>query len=186
MIRKKIVPLVLAAVMSLSIGLIGCGNNDNATTDKNNNTTTEDNTNLKDDVNDVAEDVKEGTANLFDKVTDDKMDYTADQLRKELDKAGYKLQKVDENDSLFSVDVHTYKINNEKLYIYEYDESDVESMKNDINSITENGTKINGKDVKWEKASHIYKKGRILVIYDGDNSEVLSTLKDTLGNPILG
>lgn len=185
MVRKKIIPLVLAVTLSLSVSLLGCKNDDNAdSTSKNNTTNKTDNstTNNSEDNSNLADD----TEMLFDKVTDNKMDYTSDKLKESLDKAGYKLEEVDENDSWFSVDVHTYKINDDKLYIYEYKETDTDTMKKDINSITNNGAKINDKDINWEKAPHVYKKGRVLTIYDGENTEVLTALKEALGNPILG
>ena len=63
---------------------------------------------------------------------------------------------------------------------------DSEKLMNDLKTITNNGATINGKAITWTAAPHVYKKGRIIVIYDGSNETTLTDLKDILGDPILG
>lgn len=182
MLRKKIIPLILAATLALSIGLIGCGNKDNNTTDNNK---------VTEDVKDAAKDTGDDVAELWNKVTDNKMDYTADEVKRDLVGKGYQLKevadtKVSDTYNVFSNKGKTYDINGEYLTIYEFKDSDEAGMKDAINSITDQGKKIANKDVSWAASPHVYKKGRVLAIFDGKNADVLTALKDVLGDPILG
>lgn len=187
MLRKKIIPLILAATLALSIGLIGCGNNNN-----NNGTNGTNGTNtVTEDIKDAAKDTGDDVAELWNKVTDNQMNYTADEVKRDLVGKGYELKevtdtKVSDTYNLFSNKGKTYDINGEYLTIYEFKESDEAGMKDAVNSITNEGKKISNKDVSWASSPHVYKKGRVLAIYDGKNTDVLSALKDVLGNPILG
>ena len=84
-----------------------------------------------------------------------------------------------------SVENDDYTINGDRLSIYEYDESAKSTLEGDLKSITDNGMMINGNKTSWTKAAHIYKKGRLVVIYDGNNESILTTLKEVLGEPLL-
>lgn len=175
MIKKKIIPLILAMTISLSVGFVGCGCSNGKTAGET--------------VKDAAEDTKDEVAKLWDKVTDQKMDYSVEELKQDLDNKGYKLtetDKVKERNDFFKVKGKTYEINNGYLSLYEYDSDAAADLEADINTITDNGTKVNGTDVTWNTAAHIYKKGRVVAIYDGDNADVLTALKEVLGAPILG
>lgn len=175
MVKKKLIPLILSVTIAASFGLIGCGKNKNTTPD-----------NGKNAVSEAADDVKDTAEGLWDKVTDTSMDFKEEKLKSQLEDQGYDLKKVDSTDSYFSVDSNTYEIDGDNLAVYEYGENDTEVMKTDINSITNEGAKINNKDVNWKSNPHVYKKGRVVAIYDGDNSKILDTLKNVLGDPILG
>lgn len=184
MIKKKIIPLILAATLTFSIGLMGCGNN-NTTTDNNKNGS------VTNDLKDAAEDTKDNVVGLWDKVTDNSMDYTADKVRQDLTGKGYKLTevadtKISDKYNLFSQKGKTYDVNGDYLTIYEYKDTDEAAMKADVNTITDEGKKVANKDVSWASTPHIYKKGRVIAIYDGDKADVLTALKDVLGDPILG
>lgn len=176
MVRKKLIPLILSVTIAASFGLVGCGKDNDGTTADNGKSTVEE----------AADDVKDTAEGLWDKVTDTSMDYKEEKLKTELEDKGYDLKKVDSTDSYFSVDSHTYDIDGDQLTVYEYGEDETETMKTDVNSITDEGTKINNKTVEWKSNPHVYKKGRVVAIYDGENKDIINTLKDVLGHPILG
>ena len=169
--KKKLLTLVLALCLATSTAFIGCSKD-----------TVE---NAGDKIKNGTEDVGEAGVGLWDKVTDDSMTYNEDDFKKEIEKKGYKLTEIEDTKSLLSVENDDYTINGDRLSIYEYDESAKSTLEGDLKSITDNGMMINGNKTSWTKAAHIYKKGRLVVIYDGNNESILTTLKDILGEPLL-
>lgn len=139
-----------------------------------------------DKVENAADNVKDATVSLFDSVKDKTMDYSKEELVKDLKDKGLNVEDFENTSEYFSVEKVAYKINNDAIYVYEYSLTDEDKIKNDINSITDNGNIINGSTVKWTSKPHIYKKGRLVAIYDGENEDTLNKLKEVLGTPILG
>ena len=178
--RSKLLALCMASCIAVSSLLFGCNAKEDAKNAADN---------VKNGVEDIGEGVKEGTESLVDKITDDSMTYNEDDFKKELQNQGVNIQKVENSKPLFSVDSDDYilsNLNNQKISIYQYEEGDKDKIRNDIASIKDNGTTINGQKVTWNAAPHIYKKGRLLVVYDGEDSGTLDTLRDLLGIPVLG
>ena len=164
--KKKLTCLILSLGLSLSLAGCGCGK-----TNDGNNT--------------AGNVIEEGAANIVDNITDTTMSYNASDFRRDLEKRGAKVDETEASQSHFSIDNKDYTIDGERISVYEYDEDAASTLKNDLSTVTNNGATINNKDVKWNKKAHIYKKGRIVVVYDGDNEKVLKVLNDTLGNSLL-
>lgn len=164
--KKKLTCLILSLGLSLSLAGCGCGK-----TNDGNNT--------------AGNVIEEGAANIVDNITDTTMSYNASEFRRDLEKRGAKVEETEASQSHFSIDNKDYTIDGERISVYEYDEDAASTLKNDLSTVTNNGATINNKDVKWNKKAHIYKKGRIVVVYDGDNEKVLKVLNDTLGNSLL-
>ena len=116
----------------------------------------------------VAENIKDGGEGLVRKVTDTSMEYTNTDFNKALEDKGYNLKE------------------SETVTVYEYDTNGSSTLESDLGSINSDGTIINGTKMEWANAPHIYKKGRIVVVYDGKNESVLTTLNDLLGSPLIG
>ena len=178
--KKKLTCLIISLGLSLSLAGCGCGRNNDG-----NNTVGNVIENGANTVGDTVRDVGEGTANIVDNITDTTMNYNASDFRRDLEKSGAKVEETEASQSHFSIDNKDYTIDGERISVYEYDEDAASTLKNDLSTVTNNGTTINNKDVKWNKKAHIYKKGRIVVVYDGDNEKVLKVLNDTLGNSLL-
>ena len=178
--KKKLTCLIISLGLSLSLAGCGCGRNNDG-----NNTVGNVIENGANTVGDTVKDVGEGAANIVDNITDTTMDYNASDFRRDLEKSGAKVEETEASQSYFSIDNKDYTIDGERISVYEYDEDAASTLKNDLSTVTNNGATINNKDVKWNKKAHIYKKGRIVVVYDGDNEKVLKVLNDTLGNSLL-
>lgn len=187
MIKKKVVAMVLTLSLTMLTLLVGCTKE-----------AVEDNTkkvgdslkngaeNVGDTVKEGAEGIGEASKNLLDKITDHSMTYNEDDFEKDLESKGYKLTEVEDSKSLFSVKNDDYTLNGDKISIYEYDENDKDKLEGDLKTITDNGMIINGAKVSWTNAPHFYKKGRIIVVYDGNNESILTALKEILNKPLLG
>ena len=189
--RCKVLALCMSSCLAISSLLLGC----NAKQDTKNaadnvkNGVEDIGEGVKQGAEDIGEGVKQGTENLVDKITDNSMTYDEDDFKRELQNQGVNVQEVDTSKPLLSVDSDDFilsNINNQRISIYEYEEGDKDKLNNDIASIKENGMNINGQKVTWNAKPHIYKKGRLVVVYDGEDSGALDTLRGLLGNPILG
>lgn len=197
--NKKILALSISACLGLSSLLYGCGASNYANDkDGNLNSTVNDAGNdvkdkvqdagedVKNSVKDAGEDIKNGTENIIDNVKDTTMTYDEDDFENDLRKNNVKVEDVDGENYLFSVGSDDYLLNGQRISVYEYDSDESQLLNNDIASIADKGNTINGKKVTWNAEPHIYKKGRIVVVYDGNDSSTLTTLKNILGDPILG
>ena len=174
MVKKIIFSLAFIIGIFSSVFLVGCK-------------TKETGDNIGKKVEEGAEKTGGATSDLVSKITDTSMDYNKDDLRKDVEAKGYIAKQVEETEKpYFSAENTNYIINNEKFSVYQYNKEDKIKLEDDIKSITDNGMKINGVSMNWSKAPHIYKKGRIVVIYNGDNEIVLTEAKEILGQPILG
>lgn len=149
--------------------------------------------NAKNVVEDASENIKQGTESnksnsidLVDKVKDTPMNYSKDEFKKDLENKGLKAEKLDTTKPYFSVKSEDYKIVGGSLSVYEYEASEKDKIINDLKTVSDNGTVINGTKISWSKAPHIYNKGRVVVIYDGNNESTLSSLKEILGEPLIG
>jgi len=174
MINRRVAPLALVMGIFLSAFLLGCGTKGNVEE-------------IGKKVEEGAKKTGEATSDLMSKITDTSMDYNKDDLKRAVEEKGYIAKEVEETEKLyFSAENTNYIINDEKFSVYQYNKEDRVKLEYDIKSITENGMKINGVNMNWNKAPHIYKKGRLVVIYNGDNEIVLTEAKEILGQPILG
>jgi hypothetical protein len=149
--------------------------------------------NVRNTIEDISGNVNQGTKKISEdakdivsKIKDNSMKYSKEDFKNDLKKKGITTEKMDSTRPYFSVPSEDYKILGGSITIYEYKPEDKDKIISDLKTITENGTVINGTKISWLKAPHLYKKGRIVVIYDGDNESILTNLKDLLGNSLLG
>jgi hypothetical protein len=173
MIKKGTFSLILAFSLAIMTSLYGC--------------------NAKKTIEDASDNIKQGSENtvknsvdLVEKIKDTSMEYGKEDFKKDLDKKGVKTETSDTTKPYFSVKSEDYKIVGGSLSVYEYDVNGKDKLLKDIGTIAENGTVINGTKISWSKAPHIYKKGRVVVIFDGDDEVTLTSLKDILGEPLIG
>lgn len=181
MIKKRLLPLLMAISISYSVLLAGCGCSQNTK-----NSADE----VAQDAKDVKDDVKKGIddtgAMLSSKITDTSMDYSMTELEKDLGSAGVDYSIEASKESLFTVDEKVLKISDgSEVRLYEYATDASAELNKDLDTVTDQGKYINGKAVEWTSNPHIYKKGRIVAVYDGNDKKTLSTLSDVLGEPIL-
>ena len=174
MIKKRFILFAFLIGIFLSVFLLGCG--------------------TKEPVEDISKKIEQGaqktgeaTLDLVSKITDTSMDYNKDNLKKDVEAKGYIAKEVEEKEKPYFLAEHTnYIVNDEKFSVYQYNNEDKDKLEADLKSVTDSGVMINGATVNWKTAPHIYKKGRVVVIYDGDNETVLTEAKEILGSPILG
>lgn len=84
----------------------------------------------------------------------------------------------------FSVRGTTIDLNGESVQVFEYDSA--ETMESDAVLVDADGGSIGTSMVNWMATPHFYKKGRILVLYVGDNTETLGILENVLGAQFAG
>ncbi len=114
---------------------------------------------------------------------DEYYDYT--RFVKELEDKGIPFQqKAHYYSSVFSTIREELSIGKESVLIYEYNTS--EEMQSISNSINPLGTKLGNKTISNKQNTHLYKKGRLIVLYYGANKEIMDTLKGQLGEQFAG
>lgn len=84
----------------------------------------------------------------------------------------------------FSVKSHNIKVNGERIFAYEYADSN-SAIAEAANTSTD-GFLVNGNAVDWIAAPHFYKSGRLIVLYLGDNTSVTDALEAVLGQQFAG
>lgn len=185
MVSKKITTVFLALSLAASICLYGCGNQDvnddvqNVGEDIKN--TAED---AGDTIKDAADNAKDSSTDLVSKIQDKSMEYNREDLKKDLADKGYKVEESKSNHSLFSVDSIQYSFNGQTISVYQYDKNASEMLENDLRTVTNHADMVNGATVNWSYNPYFFKKGRLVVIYDGNDPKTISTLQDILGTPI--
>jgi len=78
----------------------------------------------------------------------------------------------------------TVNWNGESVQVFEYDSA--ETMESDAVLVDADGGTIGTSMVSWMATPHFYKKGRILVLYIGDNQEMLRLLESVLSAQFAG
>ena len=68
----------------------------------------------------------------------------------------------------------------DEIRVYEYDSAD--SMEAEAAKVAADASTIDGKPAEWEATPHLFKDGRILVVYVGDNAETVDLLRSILGD----
>lgn len=86
--------------------------------------------------------------------------------------------------AFFSVIGNYVNFNGESVQVFEY--ASAETMESDAVLVDANGSSIGTSMVTWIATPHFYKKGRILVLYVGDNTETLEVLENVLGPQFAG
>lgn len=86
--------------------------------------------------------------------------------------------------AFFSVIGDYVNFNDESVQVFEYDSP--ETMESDAALVAPDGGSIGTSMVTWVATPHFYKKGRILVLYIGDNAETLKLLEGVLGPQFAG
>ena len=86
--------------------------------------------------------------------------------------------------AFFSVIGTTVNWNGESVQVFEYDSA--ETMESDAVLVDADGSSIGTSMVTWIATPHFYKKGRLLVLYIGDNAETLGLLESVLGAQFAG
>jgi hypothetical protein len=84
----------------------------------------------------------------------------------------------------FSVKGTAIAIKNQQIQVFEYP-SNAEAQK-DAMKISEDGSSIGTSMVTWIEPPHFYHKERLIVLYLGNDKEVISILESALGKQIAG
>ncbi len=101
---------------------------------------------------------------------------------------------ADINQPFMAVVGNTLTVNGEQVQVYEYaSTSDVGKQASSISpdgtsftTISSNGMPTGATQVDWVKPPHLYKAGRIIVIYTGTNASLTRLLEGVLGKQFAG
>lgn len=117
-------------------------------------------------------------------ITSVKIESTND-LINSLKKSNYKIDSATQEKSMFlKGSLTAIKTGTDIISVYEY--KDNQQMETDSKTISSDGSRVGNAIVDWTNLPHFYKSGNILVIYVGNNNEMIEALKKLLGKQFAG
>jgi hypothetical protein len=98
------------------------------------------------------------------------------------------------NQPFMTVEGPTFTVNGEQIQVYEYasvadtnkQASHISPDGTSFTTVSSSGMPVGATQVDWVKPPHLYKAGRIIVIYVGTNSYVMHLLIGILGEQFAG
>jgi hypothetical protein len=86
--------------------------------------------------------------------------------------------------SVFSVPIQIVSIGGADIQVFEFqNELDAEVGSS---TVSEDGTEIGTSIIRWMDTPHFYAKGKIIVLYVGQNPEITNLLESLLGTQFAG
>lgn len=86
--------------------------------------------------------------------------------------------------AFFSVTGQILRVSGKDIQVFQYESA--ESMGIDAAQIAPDGGSIGTSMVTWVEAPHFFKSGRVLVLYVGEDPEVIKLLRGALGEQFAG
>lgn len=121
---------------------------------------------------------------VVENYTDNKKisDYNLENFKLDMESEGNTVEIISKDKDFFDSPKFEVKFGDSKVLVYDYEE--MSTLEKDISAITEKGLVVSGTKLTWEKTPHYYKKGELLVIYDGEDSSVITILDKILGTEL--
>ena len=115
---------------------------------------------------------------VIEKYNDNKKvsDYNLENFKSDIEAKDYKVEIISKDKDFFDAPKFEVKIGEDKVSAYDYEE--IITLDKDLSDISENGLVVGGTKISWIKAPHYYKKGELLIIYDGDSKKIITSLDE--------
>ncbi|MBI3995396.1 MAG: hypothetical protein HY349_05410 [Nitrospirae bacterium] len=81
----------------------------------------------------------------------------------------------------FSIEGRMIKVSGEDVQVFQY--IDAAAADAEAALVSPDGSAVGTSKIHWIGPPHFYKKGKLLVLYVGDNAELLKALEAALGRP---
>lgn len=126
-------------------------------------------------------------------------EFGLEQFENKMKEKGYEYEIRDSDDNLLGPICHNMILDDNViidgtqfilydtwLYIYSYKNN--EQMEKKVSILNKDASEINsdGYPLEWLKTPHFYKKGTIIVRYNGDDKKVITDLKEIMGEQFAG
>lgn len=128
-------------------------------------------------------------------------EFNLEQFENEMKSKGYEYKRQDLQEGLLTpisqymhlndnviIDDKQVILYDTDVIIYSYNNN--EEMQKEAMTINKDASEINSDDnsiqVEWPKAPHFYKKGNIIVQYIGEDKQIISNLKEIMGEQFAG
>lgn len=86
--------------------------------------------------------------------------------------------------AFFTATGQILKVNNKDLQVFEYESA--KAMETEAAQVAPDGGSVGTSMMVWVEAPHFFKSGRVLVLYVGEEQEVIDLLSDALGEQFAG
>lgn len=86
--------------------------------------------------------------------------------------------------SVFSVPIQVVSVGGADVQVFEF-QNELDAQASSL-TVSEDGTEIGTSIIRWMDAPHFYAKGKIIVLYVGQNPEITNLLESLLGTQFAG
>jgi hypothetical protein len=108
-----------------------------------------------------------------------------DGLLEKLSEEGYEIEDTGETEQpFFPVNGETFQINGDTLQIYQF--KDVFEATDEAATVSPDGNTIKNTLVTWIDTPHFYHHGKMIIIYLGDNEDILQSFQDKIAYQFAG
>ncbi|MGL5647391.1 MAG: hypothetical protein ACRDDY_06030 [Clostridium sp.] len=143
--------------------------------------------NSKKDIQNKSEASKSKNKNI-QQFTSEDIGFDSNYVISELNKKGFDAKKITATekpyDNFFSVPQELVQLNGGYISIYQYGIGDKQKMQNDYNTINEKGYIVSQNAGNWTLNFHLFEKGRVFVVYDGSDVNILTALNQIFGKQV--
>ena len=94
------------------------------------------------------------------------------------------IEEIAAESSSFSVPIKVVSVGGSDIQVYEF-QSESDAQVSSL-TISKDGTEIGTSIIRWMDAPHFYTKGKIIVLYVGQNPEITNLLESFLGTQFAG
>jgi hypothetical protein len=94
------------------------------------------------------------------------------------------IEEIPAENSSFSVPIKVISVGGVNIQVFEF-QSDSDAQTASL-TVSKDGTEIGTSIIRWMDAPHFYTNGKLLVLYVGQNSEIISLLESFLGKQFAG
>lgn len=121
--------------------------------------------------------------NAADNTAGNTMNYTAQNFRDDITKAGYKVTDLANNTkNYFSGNETDYRLGGDIVRVYEYNSAT--DLETDIRRIAPDGMTISGTDANYTTKPHYYRKGNTLIVYEGKEPAYIDEFNRSYGSTL--
>ena len=93
-------------------------------------------------------------------------------------------QEGEISQTFFSVEGRIIKVNGEDIQVFEY--ANIADADADSSLVSPDGSSVGTNMITWISAPHFFKKEKLIVIYIGENNNIMNGLEKALGKQFAG
>lgn len=175
--KSKLILTIL--IISLAASFSGCNASD---------TIDETKQNIEGTIDEAGDSIKDAGDTVTNEYDEEMMNLDKEGLIQKIESKGFKVSEItdDEGDIYgnykFSVPKDELLVNDQRIALYVYPNK--EELDKDVRNIENNDYLVDGTKINEANPPHIYRSGKLMVVYSGSNTEINNLLMDIFKSKI--